>query len=113
MKLWSFLCIFTLSIATALANAQDSSGTANPSIDMDGHLRVSLEAARHREARRVSEADFIRMSRERGTVMLDARSRQRFDELHISYGYTNAYELGPLIDRQTSRLEFESSAPPR
>lgn len=56
---------------------------ANPSIDMEGYLRVSAQAAQHRETRRVPEADFIRMSREPGTIVLDARSRQRFDELHV------------------------------
>jgi phage shock protein E len=56
---------------------------ANPAIDMDGYLRVSREAAEHRETRRVSEEEFIRMSREPGTVILDARSRERFDELHV------------------------------
>ena len=56
---------------------------ANPSIDMQGFLRVSMDAAQHRETRRLSEADFKRMSREPGTIVLDARSRQRFDELHV------------------------------
>jgi hypothetical protein len=56
---------------------------ANPAIDMEGYLRVSLAAARHRETRRVSEQEFIRMSREPGTIVLDARSRQKFDELHV------------------------------
>jgi hypothetical protein len=56
---------------------------ANPAIDMDGYLRVSAEAARHRETRRVSEEQFIRMSREPGTVVLDARSRDKYDELHV------------------------------
>jgi hypothetical protein len=56
---------------------------ANPAIDMDGYLRVSREAAQHRETRRVSEAEFIRMSRDPGTVILDARSREKFDELHV------------------------------
>jgi phage shock protein E len=55
---------------------------ANPAIDMDGYLRVSREAAAHRETRRVSEEEFIRISRDSGTVILDARSRERFDELH-------------------------------
>ena len=50
---------------------------------MPGFLRVSLEAADARESRRISEADFIRMSREPKTIILDARSRERFDELHI------------------------------
>jgi phage shock protein E len=56
---------------------------ANPAIDMEGYLRVSREAAQHRDTRRVSEAEFIRMSREPGTVILDARSREKFDELHV------------------------------
>src|SRR5437016_12711745 len=34
-------------------------------------------------ARRLSEAEFIRMSKESGTVILDARSRDKYDELHI------------------------------
>ena len=55
----------------------------NPAIDMAGYLKVSLEAAQHREDRRVTEEEFIRMSREPGTVVLDARSRERFDELHV------------------------------
>jgi hypothetical protein len=56
---------------------------ANPAIDMEGYLRVSAEAARHRSARRVSEAEFLRMSRESGTLVLDARSREKFEELHV------------------------------
>src|SRR3989449_9815856 len=60
------------------AMAQD-----NPAIDMRGYLRIANEAAAHRATRRVSEAEFIRLSREPGTVILDARSRQRYDELHV------------------------------
>ena len=55
----------------------------NPAIDMPGYLRVASEAAAHRATRRVSEAEFIRMSREPGTVVLDARSREKYDELHV------------------------------
>ena len=118
--------------------------------------------------RRLSEEDFIRMSRDCGTVILDARSKEKYDELHIkgainlsfpdiavqslrrtipdqtariliycnnnflgaegpfptklptaslnlstyialySYGYRNIYELGPLIDMKTSKLDFVS-----
>ena len=60
------------------AAAQD-----NPAIDMPGYLRVAREAAEHRATRRVSEAEFIRMSREPGTVILDARSKEKYDQLHI------------------------------
>lgn len=145
-----------------------STATANPAIDMPGYLQVSREAAEHRESRRLSEEEFIRISREPGTVVLDARSREKFDELHVkdamslpfpdiaidslkaaipdkstriliycnnnfadapgpfpakiaraslnlstyialySYGYRNVYELEPLLDLKTSRLEFVS-----
>lgn len=60
-----------------------ASPMANPAIDMQGYLRVSLAAAQHRETRRVSEAEFLRMSREPNTIVLDARSREKFDELHV------------------------------
>ena len=60
------------------AMAQD-----NPAIDMPGYLRIANEAAEHRAVRRVSEAEFIRLSREPGTVILDARSREKYEELHV------------------------------
>jgi hypothetical protein len=56
---------------------------SNPAIDMPGYLAVAEEAARHRESHRVTEAEFIRMSRDPGTVVLDARSREKYDELHV------------------------------
>jgi hypothetical protein len=70
---------------TALAAPQ---APANPAIDMAGFLNVALQAAQHRESRRIAEAEFIRMSREPDTVVLDARSAQRYDELHVK-GATN------------------------
>jgi hypothetical protein len=170
MKFRLFLLTLTIVCVVPLAHAQNKAGITNPAIDMEGYLRVSAEAAKHREARRLSEADFIRMSSEPGTVILDARSKQKFDELHISgainlsfpdiaveslrrtfpdknariliycnnnfqgeekafptkiavaslnlstyialysYGYMNVYELGPLIDVKTSKLELVSTA---
>lgn len=166
------LLLLTLMILSVLpiASGQGKSGIANPAIDMQGYLRLSAEAAKHRESRRLTEADFIQMSREPGTVILDARSREKYNELHIagainvsfpditveslkstlpdknariliycnnnfagaeeafptkiavaslnlstyialySYGYRNVYELGPLLDIKTSKLDFVSSS---
>lgn len=56
---------------------------ANPKIDMKAYLQVAQEAAVHRETRRLTEDEFIRMSRETGTLVLDARSREKFEELHV------------------------------
>jgi hypothetical protein len=72
----------------ALFGVGSSSATAdthipNPQIDMAEYLRITREAAAHRESHRVTEAEFIRMSREPGTIVLDARSREKYDLLHI------------------------------
>jgi len=55
----------------------------NPAIDAGAYLRTAFEAMRLREERRISEADFIRMSHEPGAVVLDARSKAKFDQLHV------------------------------
>ena len=75
--------LVAVSLAWAAAGVQAQPVSNNPSIDMPGFLRVSAEAAGARESRRISEADFIRMSREPKTIVLDARSREKFDELHV------------------------------
>ena len=163
------LLALTILCVVPFARAQRNSGIANPAIDMPGYLRVAAEAAEHRESRRLTEADFIRLSREPGTVILDARSREKYNELHIkgakhlsfseitaqelakifpkkstriliycnnnflnapdtfaakaaaaslnihtfntlhNYGYTNVYELGPLIEIRKAKLKFEGT----
>src|SRR5580765_3717253 len=65
------------------ADAQKKPAIANPNIDMQGYLKVAVEAANYRESRRLTEDDFIRMSHEPGTIILDARSREKYDTLHI------------------------------
>ena len=63
--------------------AAADSAIPNQRIDMPAYLKVAQEAAAYRETHRVSESEFIRMSREPGTIILDARSREKFDLLHI------------------------------
>ena len=55
----------------------------NPRIDMDGYLASAHAAERHRATRRIDEAEFLRMRTETGTIVLDARSREKYDELHV------------------------------
>ena len=92
------------------APAAERPEMANPSIDMAGHLRVSEEAARQRRTRRVSEAEFIRMSRQPGTVILDARSREKYDELHVkgainlSFPDISFESLGRVLPDKKTRI---------
>jgi len=141
----------------------------NRKIDYGGFLSNALAVSKLREERRVSEPDFIEMSREPDTIVFDARSDAKYRLLHVkgakhlslpdvtaaeltklipskttriliycnnnfegepeafptkavsaslnlytfntlySYGYTNVYELGPLIDVKTSRIPFDGS----
>jgi len=158
-----------LSGAAVPAPSEAPARIDNPAIDMKGYLRVANEAAAHRERHRLSEAAFRRMSREPGTIVLDARSRERYELMHVKgavnlsfpdiaietlertlpdksariliycnnnflngreaflskapdaslnlstyialygYGYRNVYELGPLLDVRSSKLEFEGT----
>lgn len=92
------------------AQAGSPAQPPNPAIDAAGHLRVAHEAAQHRELRRVSEDEFIRMAREPGTVVLDARSRAKFDELHVkgavnlSFPDFTAAALARLIPDRSTRV---------
>ena len=56
----------------------------NPMIDARGFLADARAAASLRETRRVDEATFVRMMREPGTVVLDARSREMYERRHVA-----------------------------
>ncbi|MGL6075023.1 MAG: rhodanese-like domain-containing protein [Fimbriiglobus sp.] len=60
-----------------------NAGPENPSIDMTGFLQVAKTAAEHRASRRLTEEQFIKKSQEKGVIVLDARSKEKFDLLHI------------------------------
>jgi phage shock protein E len=83
MKHRSILSAAFLVSLGCLGEAAERSAPVNPAIDMEGYLRVSAEAAKHRRTRRVSEDELLRMSREPGTIVLDARSAARYEELHV------------------------------
>lgn len=92
----------TLVIALLLAT--------NPKIDMEKFLELTREAAGHRASRRLTEDQFLRMSREAGTIVLDARSREKYEELHVrgavnlSFPDFNAVSLARLIPSKETRI---------
>ena len=138
----------------------------NPLIDYPQFQQIARDVAPVREKRRVTEEQFAALAAEPGTVVLDARSADKFALRHIrgavslpftdftaeslakvlpakttrvliycnnnfrgaprslasksapaslnistyialaTYGYTNIYELGPLLDVATTTLPF-------
>ncbi len=85
-----FAAGFATAQLTGLTTAADPTPPAppkpaapNPNIDMAGFLTGAQAAAKHRESRRLSEEDFLKMSREEGVIVLDARSKEKYDLLHV------------------------------
>ncbi len=72
-----------LLLSAAVSVADQKPSVPNPAIDMEGYLKVAAEAAKYRQTRRLSEEDFLKMSKEPGTIVLDARSKEMFDQIHV------------------------------
>jgi len=83
MKLAVLSIVLSSSLAAGAQSADAAQPIVNPAIDPAAFLRVAGAALAERERHRISEAEFVRMSREPGTVVLDARSKEKYDELHV------------------------------
>ncbi|RHX91081.1 sulfurtransferase [Leptospira yasudae] len=141
----------------------------NRLIDYKMFQNTVNSSSEEREAKRLTEEEFLRMIEKEDVILLDARSESRYKLRHIrgaislpfteftkeslaqvipkldskiliycnnnfmgspqafaakapaaslnlstfvslkAYGYTNIYELGPLLDIQTTKLPFEGS----
>lgn len=143
---------------------------SNPKIDYHGFRALAKELDTVRQQHRLSEMDFMKYAAEPGTIVLDARSRDKYEQIHVkgavhlaftdfteealakviphkatrvliycnnnftgeranfadkrppvalniptfinlhAYGYTNVYELGPLLDVKTTKIAFEGKS---
>jgi len=103
VALLATLALFATLSAAAQGVADTGAPIINPAIDEGAYLRVVGDALGHRARRRLSEDDFIRMSREPGTIVLDARSKARFDDLHVE-GAINLSFADIAVDSLAERL---------
>ena len=161
-----YLISTVLAVATCAASANE---ILNPLIDYAGFEQQVSLVGELRAERRITESQFIRMAADPRTIVLDARSAEKFALLHVkgarnlslpdmteedlakvipskstriliycnnnflnepdafrsknlraslnvytfnvlySYGYTNVYELGPLLDIEKTRIPFEGA----
>ena len=104
--------LLTLCIAASalpLVRAQQPS-IANPLIDYPGFRQDVSKVEKLRGEHRVTEQQFIEMSKDPDTVILDARSTEKFDLLHIrgakhlSLPDVTAAELAKVIPAKTTRI---------
>jgi hypothetical protein len=79
-----FLLAVLFATAAAAADAPaPAKDIPNDAIDMPGFLETSQAAAEHRRTHRVEEAEFLKMMAEPGTIVLDARSAEKYARLHV------------------------------
>ena len=82
----------------------------NPSIDYVGFSSTVSDVHALRESRRISEAQFIEMSRQPDTVVLDARSAEKFATLHVAgavhlnFSDITSDTLADLIPSKSTRI---------
>jgi rhodanese-like protein len=79
----TLILVLAFACSVQLAGAQKKAAIVNPNIDIQGYIRAAADAARYRESRRLTEDEFIAMSRDAGTIILDARSKEKYETLHI------------------------------
>lgn len=82
----------------------------NPIIDYDGFVALTKDVAELRESSRISEEQFLKFAAEPDTVILDTRSREKFEKLHIkgavhlNFSDFGEESLGKLIPKKTTRV---------
>lgn len=103
---------FLLLLATACFSTCPLSAESeeNPAINYPAFLKLTGELGPVREKHRISEEEFIRMSGEKGTVIFDARSKDRFELIHVKgalhLAFTDFTEeaLKGVIPDKTTRI---------
>jgi len=168
MKIHFFSTALAVITVSSTLSAQTNK-IPNRLIDYPAFQQQVKQVGQWREQHRVTEDQFIQMSTQPDTIILDARSRDKYALLHIkgainlpltdftdadlartipgkstriliycnnnflnsprafaskaapaslnvytfnnlvTYGYTNVYELGPLLDTRTTKIALEGS----
>jgi phage shock protein E len=106
----SLTFIAALAFSVPALQAQQAQQIPNPKIDYPGFLRDAAEVQKLRQERRITESEFIEMAADPKTVILDARSAEKYKMLHVrgaknlSLPDITAAELARIIPDKTTRV---------
>jgi hypothetical protein len=105
------LHLFTIVLAVSCSNlVAKPAPIPNRMIDYQGFLENAAAVGQLRKERRITEAEFVRMAAEPGTIIFDARSDSKFALLHVkgarhlSLPDATADELAKVIPDKSSRI---------
>ncbi len=94
----------------ANSGERTSLNLVNTNIDMEGFLKIANEAAVWREKHRLTEDEFIRVSTMPNTLILDARSVEAYNLLHVkgavnlNFPDITADSLAKTIPQKNTRI---------
>lgn len=98
------LCLMTSTLSAA------EKKIPNPLINYDQFLQDARTVGELREQRRITEDEFMRMAQDPSTIILDARSADKYRQLHIrgakhlSLPDITEAELAKIIPNKTTRI---------
>lgn len=97
-------------ILLLIAGQADAQDIPNRLIDYDAFAGQVAHVGEIRQRHRITEEEFIRMAQEPGTVVLDARSAEKYAQLHVK-GASNlslpditADELARILSDKSTRV---------
>jgi Rhodanese-like domain len=105
------LQVFTIVLAATCFCVQAKEALiSNRMIDYQGFLENASAVGKLRQEHRITEAEFVRMAAEPGTIIFDARSDSKFSLLHVKGARhlplpdVTVTELARIIPDKSSRI---------
>lgn len=104
------LLLIILLTSASTAQVMKAHEIPNQNIDFVGFASLVSQLEPLRETQRISEADFIEMSKDEDTIVLDTRSAAKYAELHIqgavhlNFSDITSDTLAAIIPATTTRI---------
>ena len=127
-----YIAAFALALSLSVTASADQSAYPIAKVDYGDFKSLVSEVESHRAARLLSFEDFLTLSKEEGVVILDSRSKFRFDRIHLKgarhlnfsdFSQANLARVIPSHDTKIliycnnnfdgNQVDFESKLAPR